>query len=61
MMGDPHTVAYLKQLDDGTGLHKLPANVLNKMFWDEIDSAELVHSFGDSIGSGLANCGEVIL
>eukprot|EP00040_Diaphanoeca_grandis_P034216 m.211239 g.211239 ORF g.211239 m.211239 type:complete len:504 (-) comp33104_c4_seq14:15-1526(-) len=57
MLGDEHTVEYLKLLDDGSGLHKLPATELNRLFWQEVSAGELVHSFGDSLASGLANCG----
>jgi hypothetical protein len=57
LMGDPATTEFLSQMDDGSGLHKLPPTLLAKMWSDELAAAELVHSFGDSEASGLANCG----
>ena len=56
LIDDPLTRRYLEQLDSRSGLHALPATVLRKRFWDALNAAELVHSFGDG-DAKLANCG----
>lgn len=52
----PATRKYLQEFDDGTALHKLPADQLADMFWKAVSAAELVHSFGDTNRLS-ANCG----
>jgi hypothetical protein len=52
----PETKKYLKKFDDGSGLWKESPETLARRFWEEIDAAEVVHSFGDGDWAG-ANCG----
>jgi hypothetical protein len=56
LFADVATRRYLKEFDDGSRLYERTADDLYESFWNEIASAELVHSFGDG-DSDSANCG----
>ena len=58
LFSHPATNEYLRQFDDGTvpPLWKLSAQELEARFWAEIETAELVHNFGEGNWSG-SNCG----
>jgi hypothetical protein len=47
---------FLKLFDDGTELWKVQGDTLARMFWDEIEVAEVVHNFGNGAWAG-SNCG----
>ena len=56
LLNDSATKRALRDLDDGSHLHELPASKLLGMMVEELDAAELVHNFGDVGGTG--NCGQ---
>ena len=56
LFAHPATTRYLKLLDDGSALWRVAPDALANRFWDEIESAEILHNFGNGAWAG-SNCG----